>query len=230
MLADLLDLLFPRRCLGCNAPGAALCLSCRDAQVPLVAARAPIPIIAGSRYDGAVRAAILRYKERGRRDLVGPLSVLLSRAIGAALAEARPLDRCRPVLVGIPSNRKDAAARGGDHVARLARPAAVRSGTGLAPGVLTLVRAKRDSAGLDARSRAENLAGAFAARAAKPAAAAIIVDDIVTTGATLREATRTLAEVGWPVLGAAVVAATPRRAAQGVSGIGIGSFPPAGLA
>ena len=134
------------------------------------------------------------------------------------------------MLVGIPSNRKDAAARGGDHVARLARPAAVRSGTRLAPGVLTLVRAKRDSAGLDARSRAENLADAFAARVAKPDAAAIIVDDIVTTGATLREATRTLAAAGWPVLGAAVVAATPRRAPQGAFGARIGSSRPAGLA
>jgi predicted amidophosphoribosyltransferase len=96
--------------------------------------------------------------------------------------------------------------------------------------VLTLVRAKRDSAGLDARSRAENLAGVFAARQAPVSTAAIVVDDIVTTGATLREAVRTLAEAGWPVLGAAVVAATLRRTAQARPGERIGSARGVGLA
>lgn len=230
MFADLVDLLLPRRCVGCNAPAAALCRMCIDAQEPLVVTRAPIPIVAAARYDGAVRAAILRYKERGRRDLRRPLGVLLSRAIVALLARARPPVGRRPVLVGIPSSREDAAARGGDHVVRLARIAGARSGTPLAPGVLTLVRAKRDSAGLDARSRSENLAGAFAARSAPAHVAAIVVDDIVTTGTTLREAVRTLAGSGWPVLGAAVVAATPRHGTQQRLGAHIGSPPAAGLA
>jgi predicted amidophosphoribosyltransferase len=230
VFADLLDLLLPRRCVGCNAAAAALCEDCLGAQEPLVIARAPVPMVAGARYDGPVRAAILRYKERGRRDLGRPLSVLLARAIGATLAHAQAPDGRRTVLVGVPSSRTDAAARGGDHVARLARRAGTRSGTPLAPGVLTVVRAKLDSAGLDARSRAENLAGVFAARPAPAGTAALVVDDIVTTGATLRAAARTLAAAGWPVLGAAVVAATPRRSAQERPGERIGSARAVGLA
>jgi predicted amidophosphoribosyltransferase len=230
VFADLIDLLLPRRCVGCNVLAAGLCQGCLDAQQPLVVAHGPIRTVAAGRYDGPVRAAILRYKERGRRDLGRPLSVLLARAIVAALAQADPPRARGIVAVGIPSSRTDAAARGGDHVARLARMAGTRSGTPWAPGVLSLARAKRDSAGLDARSRAENLAGAFAARSAPAGTAAIIVDDIVTTGATVREAGRTLAAAGWHVLGAAVVAATPRRTAQAGPGAHTGSPRAAGLA
>ena len=115
------------------------------------------------------------------------------------------------VLVPVPSTRAAAAARGGDHVLRLARRAGAATGR---PAVraLTLCRAVADSAGLDTAQRAVNLAGAMAAaRPVRSGAPAIVVDDITTTGATLREAQRALRAAGWTVRGAAVVAATPRR-------------------
>jgi predicted amidophosphoribosyltransferase len=74
-----------------------------------------------------------------------------------------------------------------------------------------LTRSVRDSAGLGTAERRLNLNGAMLARAAPPGWAAVLVDDIVTTGSTLAEARRALVSAGWPVLGAAVVAATPRR-------------------
>ncbi|MDQ6875292.1 MAG: ComF family protein, partial [Actinomycetota bacterium] len=91
--------------------------------------------------------------------------------------------------------------------------------------VLRLRRRTRDSAGLDADSRMANLAGAVAAdrsrltRGLRPTAAGrptlVLVDDLVTTGASLAEAARALAAVGYPVACAAVVAATARRAGVG---------------
>jgi predicted amidophosphoribosyltransferase len=96
---------------------------------------------------------------------------------------------------------------------RLARRAAVVSGVRVAPGVLRLDRVVRDSAGLGRRERERNLRGALRARAPTATAGArrvVVVDDIVTTGATLREAVRALRSAGWDVAGAAVVAGTPR--------------------
>jgi predicted amidophosphoribosyltransferase len=232
VLADLVDMVLPRRCVGCGAAAAGLCGRCVGRAVriePLAVTCAPVLVCAGASYGGPVRAAILRYKERGRRDLAAPLSVLLARAIAGVLSgqTPQPTDRAlRVVLVGVPSGRSAVAARGGDHVARLARLAATRAGVPVAPGVLRLVRRKQDSAGLDVRARAANLAGVFAAAPAPAGLAALLVDDIVTTGATVREAVRTLATAGWPVLGAAVVAATPRR--RPASGAGPADSPQPG--
>ncbi|WP_375494090.1 ComF family protein, partial [uncultured Jatrophihabitans sp.] len=142
----------------------------------------------------------------------------------------------RTVLVPVPSSRRAAAARGGDHVVRLARRAAWQTGVPAMPS-LALVRTVADSAGLSAGERACNMHAAMNARAAPPGCAAVVVDDIVTTGATLREACRALVAAGWPVLGAAVVAATPaprRRAVPDVEtqdhGLPIGSAQVRGLA
>ena len=165
---------------------------------------------AAASYDGAIRAALLAYKERGRRDLAGPLAELLARSVCAALAAGRSPPEA-VLLVPVPSARSVAAARGGDHVLRMARRVAARCGVRVAPDALVLTRAVCDSAGLDLQTRKVNMGGAMAARQPHSERAALIIDDIVTTGATVREARRALQSAGWPVLGAAVVAATPRR-------------------
>jgi predicted amidophosphoribosyltransferase len=88
-----------------------------------------------------------------------------------------------------------------------------------APRVLVLTRTPHDSAGLGVDDRSRNLDHAMRAAARPvPGWAAIVVDDVVTTGATLREAVRALSAAGWPVAGAAVVAATPRRSGPGAAG------------
>jgi predicted amidophosphoribosyltransferase len=207
VLAALADLVFPRRCVGCGSQLGVLCPECLPSG----------PVRCGvdgtwwaARYDGAVRAALLAYKERGRRDLAGPLGALLARSVAAAWAAERSPPG-RVVLVPAPSARSVAAARGGDHVLRLARRAGARCGLRTAPGALTLTRSVRDSAGLGVAERALNLAGAMAARPAADGVGALVVDDIVTTGATLQECVRALRAAGWPVIGTAVLASTPRR-------------------
>ena len=95
-----------------------------------------LPVLAGAAYGGAVRRAVLAFKERGRRDLVGALGLVLGRTVAALVAGA---PRDTTVLVTVPSSRAAAAARGGDHVLRLARRAAVVSGVRVAPRVCSSV-------------------------------------------------------------------------------------------
>jgi predicted amidophosphoribosyltransferase len=220
VFAALADLVFPRRCVGCGGYLGVLCQGC----LPIG------PVQRGAdgtwwaaRYEGAVRAALLAYKERGRRDLADPLGGLLARSVAAAWGAKRSPPG-RVVLVPAPSARSVAAARGGDHVLRLARRAGSRCGLRTAAGVLTLTRSVRDSAGLGVADRAANLAGAVLAQPAPGGVGALVVDDIVTTAATLHECVRALGEAGWPVIGTAVVASTPRRSAA------IGRAQPHGLA
>lgn len=198
MLADLVDLVLPRHCVGCGSPGRALCGHCARAD-PVEIALPGLGVVAAARYEGPVRSALLAYKERGRRDLAPPLRALLAVAV-------RVLDRPDAVLVPVPSRAAARRKRGGDHVRRLiVRRARTRR-------VLRLTREVRDSAGLDTQARAANLAAAMsAAPPPRPGTPAVVVDDITTTGATLVEAARALRAAGWTVVGAAVVAATERR-------------------
>jgi len=202
MLGELIDLMLPRSCVGCGRDGAALCAGCGAIDVHQVPV-GDLLVRAATSYGGGVRSALIAYKERGRRDLAGPLGGLLAVALAYSPAGA--------VLVPVPSSAAARRARGGDHLVRLARVAARRSGGRVVPA-LVLVRHVDDSAGLDATARKVNLAHAMAAtRPADPRRAAVLVDDITTTGATLVEAARALRARGWRVGGAAVVAATPKR-------------------
>ena len=175
------------------------------------------PLSVAGRYEEEVRDALLAYKEHGRRELAGPLGAGLAGAVRHAVAAgAGPGGDV--VLIPVPSRRSVARSRGGDHVRRLARRAAtVLALDGPAVTVVPAVRvrgAPRDSAGLSAADRFANLAGAFVATSGTAACMGryvVLVDDLVTTGATLVEAARALQERGIGVCAAAAVAATPRH-------------------
>lgn len=214
VLLDLLDLVLPRSCAGCRSPGTGLCAGCRAALAAPARRTRPRPcppglppLTAAAAYEEPVRGVLLAHKEHGR--------LLLVRPLGAALAGAVALLAPPPtaLLVPVPSSPAAVRARGHDHARRLAREAARRSGLQARP-LLVPRRAVADQAGLDARRRAANLAGALAARGRLDGLVAVVVDDVVTTGATLVEAARALRAAGAHVHGAAVVAATVRRSAQ----------------
>lgn len=225
LLAALADLVLPEECVGCRAPGSALCPGCT---APLRAAPRlawPCPCPPGlpppwavTAYAETTRAALLAYKEHGRRSLAAPLADALTRSLDAACA-GLPVDA--PVLVvPVPSTRAARRARGGEPLAALAARAVRllrREGRDVRlAGAVRHLRGVRDSAGLSTAARAANLAGAFGVpprwEAAVRTAPVVLVDDLVTTGATLAEATRALRAAGAGVRAAAVVAATRRLA------------------
>ncbi|HZE50232.1 MAG TPA: ComF family protein [Jatrophihabitantaceae bacterium] len=204
MIRALADLVLPRRCAGCGTPGELLCATCRPSGPPIAVPGLGGPVFAAGRYERGLRAALLAYKERGRRELAEPFAALLA-------ATAAGLSIVGGALVPVPSARAAARRRGGDHVLRLARHTGARLGVATVPA-LRLARPVHDSAGLGVDERRANLAGAMAAGPPpRDGLAAVLVDDIVTTGATVQEALRALQGAGWAVSGVLTLAITPLR-------------------
>jgi predicted amidophosphoribosyltransferase len=216
VLAALLDLVLPRTCAGCAARGPSLCATCLAllGSEPLGLVRPDpcppgLPVVrALAPYDGPLKQLLLAHKEHGRLDLPAPL--------GAALAAVvRGFAEDRLVLCPAPSSRAAVRSRGYDHTARLARSAAARLGPGVVvERLLVPARGVQDQAGLTSEQRARNLRGALRAAPARPTRV-LLVDDVVTTGATLVEAARALVAQGHHLVGAAVLGATARRRSPG---------------
>jgi predicted amidophosphoribosyltransferase len=219
VLAALLDLVLPRSCAGCAAPGGALCPCCAEllAAPPLGPVRpSPSPpglppVRALAAYDGPLKRLLLAHKEHGRLALSAPLGRALGRVVSGYGGEPA-------VLCPAPSSRAAVRARGYDHTLRLARAAAAElRGLGTPVAVRRLLvpgRVVRDQAGLTSAERARNLEGALRAVGGPPLRV-VLLDDVMTTGATLVEASRALVAEGHEVLGAAVLGATARRTSPG---------------
>lgn len=212
MLANLVDLVLPRSCLGCGAGGAGVCAQCLDVR-PVVRYVPGLGAVHGAAsYGGAVRAAIIHYKDRRRRDLRAVLAALLGSAVAAARASAaHDSGPVRPLLVPIPSTQRAARDRGGDHMRRLAISAGRAERVRSAP-ILRVNRPIEDAARLGAQARRDNIAGAYVCRTSARAGPVILVDDVITTGASLLEAARTLRTAGYRVEGVAVIAIVPLAA------------------
>jgi predicted amidophosphoribosyltransferase len=164
-----------------------------------------------------VRAALIEHKEYARAGLARPLGAVLGRVL-AAILDANAA-RAPTVVVPVPSSRSALRRRGYDPNGRLARAAvatARRNGRAvLLRPVLRQSRRVMDQSGLSSADRWINLSGALVVPARLTSLVAghqiVLVDDVLTTGATLAEAARALRAVDAEIIGAAVVAATERR-------------------
>lgn len=223
------ETLWPTRCAVCDAPGRVLCEAC-DARLealdlwqacptcgapwgriqcdhctPVVAHGAAVRLcVAALRYEGAAAVVIRTYKDKGEQRLAETLARRLADAIfpswwtwADAVTYVRATDAAR-------------RRRGFDHVELIARSLAETAGL----PCLTLLSAPkaRDQRTLGRRARRDNVGGRF--EAAHDALACgdgprrvILVDDVMTTGATLDDAARALEAAGYAVRAACVARA-----------------------
>jgi predicted amidophosphoribosyltransferase len=195
---ELSHLVFPTRCYGCNSLGISICTDCRREWIPhyykthinLLSVHSAI------RYTPTASKIILAAKENG---LQGADDLLIA-AIVHVLSKAR-LDRGYFTLVPVPSSKRSQRRRGRSFVVDLTK--AISKQTGIAVNdCLQVSRRVSDQSGLTRIQRSSNMHGAFSV---KPGATlrgdAIVIDDVVTTGATLREAARALNSQGFHAFG-----------------------------
>lgn len=246
-LRSAIEMALPTSCGGCGAPGPTWCARCAHEAVrasypggPRQVCPTPRPVAypptwAVTPYAGPVRVALVAFKDSDRRDLETVLAPMLSDAMVAALA----CDPClRAVLVSgngpvivipVPSSPAAVRRRGDAPLERLTRAAVACSARpARLPGDLVVWPALRirrrvaDQAGLNHRQRAANLEYAMQVkprwRTGIRGVPCLLVDDVLTTGATLMEAARALREAGAGHIGAATVAATQRRAGSSGGG------------
>ncbi|MFT4228957.1 MAG: phosphoribosyltransferase family protein [Microbacterium sp.] len=202
-LADALSLAFPVDCAGCGEAGRVLCAACRVALEPAPLHRVlddGTPVWSGLAYDGVAAAALRALKEQGSTSLARDLVPALRMALQAAAAGESGL-----FVVPVPTSRAAMRRRGYRVTELLVRR------TGLVPlPLLVPARSTVDQRMLGRAGRGANVEGSLRSRPAR-GLRVVIADDVVTTGATVREAARALSAAGAHVVGAATVAATALR-------------------
>jgi len=206
-----LDLVLPLECGGCGAPSTRWCAACaRELAVNpdephLITPRLDpgVPVLSLGRYAGVRRDAVVAVKEHGRADLITPLACALQSGLERLLAWGvvdTPL-----TVVPAPTRRSAARRRGGDPVTRMALAATAEHRDVAVVQGLRMRAFVRDSVGLSSSDRQRNVAGRV--KAVKPVAGnVLVVDDIVTTGATACESVRVLQTAGACIVAVLAVA------------------------
>jgi ComF family protein len=205
-----LGLLFPDRCAGCGQSGSLFCEQCRaklrpypDHTFPLRCPQEPPlldTITIGYIFEGALRDAIHALKYERVRRMAEPLGELL-----VAQARQRPLHI--DALVPVPLHPRRMAERGFNQSELLAAPLSRASGIPLLGSGLARQRETAHQVGLDARARLDNVREAFVwQQPAPPPARVVLIDDVLTTGATLIACAQTLRRAGTREVRALVLA------------------------
>lgn len=224
-LADVVELLAPRRCAGCDGEMAgyvaraagldAFCEACAPLLDRVQRAAGATDTHAAFLYGGPMADAVRRLKYHGRSELGPALGALLVPVALEVLAgrtddsvsddDLAQVDRVVPV----PLHASRLGARGYNQAALLARPVARALGVPLDTASLLRARPNPPQVGRTAEDRARQVRHAFTARSDLAGARLLLVDDVLTTGATIRDARRALMARGARSVLAVALAQTP---------------------
>ena len=211
LFSDLKYLLFPTRCFGCRELGYSICSQCRRLWNPhLFQSRvSDVAVYSAISYSPVAKNILLAAKEQS----IKSADQLVHIALGSSLQELfQKHSSC--ALVPIPSGRSSNRRRGRDFICEMAISVAKDFGVAVLP-LLEHRRVIRDQSNLNIAGRRENLAMALSIKpefhGIYSGESVVILDDLVTTGATINEANRALTRGGFKVQAAATACVALRR-------------------
>jgi ComF family protein len=202
----MLELLSPSACAACGAPSPTVfCGSCGWPQAAPARDLEGVPVVSAGSYERPLDVAIRRFKFERHPELARPLSDLLVSSVQGLGVE--PSDAWVPV----PLHRTRLVERGFNQSALVARCLAKCTRSVFAARVLERPRDTEQQARLGRAARSDNALGAFALRRPPTVRRVVLVDDVVTTGATARACLAALREGGVEVLAVVALAQAPLR-------------------
>lgn len=189
MLTPLKELLFPVHCFGCKAVGIEICSKCRKYWNPHFYLQniEGLTVYSSIRYSNISRSILLSAKENSLRIadelIIDALVNCLHRLPTQVLRKA--------ILMPVPGSKRAIRKRGRDFIQAITNEVSLRSGLPMFEGMI-VQRRLLDQSGLSAVDRKRNIYGAFNYTGELVKGEILLVDDLVTTGATLLEAKRAL--------------------------------------
>ncbi|MFM1995574.1 MAG: hypothetical protein RLZZ610_1091 [Actinomycetota bacterium] len=198
----LLDIVFPSRCAVCECAGPNLCGACQPVLTPNPHRfeRGPVSGLAATNYSLEVSKLLVAFKDKGQFALVRELSELMSPLVRELTILSETV-----YLVPAPSRARNYSRRGFTPSVLLARAIANQVPHARVMNALLSGEKVMDQVGLSAPERTQNLTGSMRLNQVVANKVCFIVDDVVTTGATVIECWRVLTAGGAMVLGALAV-------------------------
>lgn len=216
-LPALSELIFPSRCLGCRQLGIGICSQCRASWHPHIyrsnvfASGISFPVYSAVAYSLVAQKVLLGAKEAALHDADQLIHQALTHSLAYFYSEIGIAD-----LVPIPSRKINTRKRGRDFILEQTYELSQQPSVQVR-AILSHARRVKDQTTLNSRSREINLSQSMkcANQVESPNIPVIIIDDLVTSGATLREAGRALSAAGYKVIGAVTACvAKPLRYTQ----------------